>query len=119
MSKKRKRTDRQLRHDRQISRDKRNTLRKEIKDNVSLHRNNEVFHILFISKETKNMEKILFDEFALSSGYLINLPIITMQMINECEDKTQSGLILHYFGIESDDIQLIDGTNLLIVNSCC
>lgn len=117
MSKKRKELDKQLKHDRQISRDKRNSLRKEIKENVSLHRNNEVFHIIFISKETKNMEKILFDMFPLSNGYLINIPIITTQMINECEDKTPKGAILQYFGIESDSIQLIDGTNLIIVKN--
>ncbi len=117
MSKKQKKLDKQLKHDRQISRDKRNSLRKEIKENVSLHRNNEVFHIIFISKETKNMEKILFDISPLSNGYLINIPIITTQMINECEDKTPKGIILHYFGIESDSIQLIDGTNLIIVKN--
>lgn len=115
MSKKKKKTNQQLNHDRQISRDKRNALRKEIKENVSLHRNSEVFHIMFISKETENMEKMLLNVSSLSNGYLINLPIITMQMIDECEDKTPKGLILHYFGIASDSIQLIDGTNLLIV----
>ncbi len=117
MSKKRKKSDKQLKHDRQISRDKRNSLKQEIKENVSLHRNNEIFHIMFISKETKNMEKILFDMYSLSNGYLINLPIVTTQMINECEDKTPKEIILHYFGIESNSIQLIDGTNLIIVKN--
>lgn len=117
MGQKKKKTNQQLKHDRQISRDKRNTLRREVKENVLLHRNNEVFHIMFISKETENMEKMLFDISTISDGYLINLPIITMQMINECEDKTPRGLILHYFGIAADSIQLIDGTNLVIVKN--
>lgn len=116
MSKKKKKTDKQLKHDRQISRDKRNTLRREIKENVSLHRNSEVFHILFISKETENMEKVLFNISKLDkSGYLINLPIITQAMINNFENKNPKDLILHYFGVESDNIELIEGTNLLIV----
>ncbi len=115
MSKKKKKTDKQLKRDRQISRDKRNALRREVKENVSLHRSGEVFHIIFISKETENMEKTLFNISPLSNGYLINLPIITMQMINEWEYKTPKEIILYYFGIESDNIRLIDGTNLLII----
>ncbi len=31
--------------------------------------------------------------------------------------RHQKGLILHYFGIESNNIQLIDGTNLLIIEN--
>lgn len=118
MSKKRRKSDEQLKRDRQISRDKRNALRKEIRENVSLHRNNEVFHVLFISRETENMEKVLFNMTVLEKcGHLINLPIITQSMIDECEEKSPNELILYYFGIKSDDIELIDGTNLLIVKN--
>lgn len=118
MSNKKKKSNKQLKHDRQISRNKRNSLRREIRENVSLHRNNEVFHVLFISKETENMEKVLFNMTALEkTGHLINLPIITQSMIDECEKKLPNELISHYFGIESDNIELIEGTNLLIVKN--
>lgn len=115
MSQKKKKTNKQLKQDRQISRDKRNLLRKEVIENFSSQTNDEAFHIIFISKETENMERILFNVTTLSNGFLINLPIITMQMIKECENQTYKGIILHHFGIESDNITLVDGTNLLIV----
>lgn len=115
MSKKRKKSDKELKRDRQISRDKRNALRRSVKDNTLLNMKSDVFQIIFISKETDNMEKILFSVNPISDEYLLDLPIITSQMINECEDKTPKGLILYYFGIESDNIEKIDGTNLIVV----
>lgn len=118
MAKKGKKSNEQLKRDRQISRDRRNSLRREIRENVSLHRNNEVLHVLFISKESENMEKVIFNMTRLEdNGHLINLPVITQTMIDECERKSLKDVILHHFGIESDNIELIEGTNLLIVKN--
>lgn len=100
-----------LNRDRQISRDRRNSLRRQIRDNVSAHRNNQVLHVLFISKETENMEKVLFAMATLEKeGYLINLPIIPKE-----DDKDFKKLILLHWGIEAQDFELIEGTNLLVV----
>ena len=114
---KNKKSKKDLKIDRQISRNRRNELRNKIRENVELHRNNTTYHILFISKETENMEKILFNlDYLKNYGYLINLPIITQEMINEYDgNKNFNELILHYFGIESNYVQQIEGTNLIIV----
>ena len=67
-----------------------------------MHRNPNTYHLLFIEKETDNMEKILL-KFSLieKDKYLINLPIITEDMIEKYKEKNAQELIFHYFGIEA------------------
>lgn len=75
-----KKTREQLDRDRQISRNSRNSLRKEISDAV----NTGIYTIIFVDKETDNMEKIMFTIKPLRNGdYLLDLPTISLDNIKE------------------------------------
>lgn len=105
-----------LKQDRQISRNYRNELRRKILENVKIHRTPNTYHLLFIEKETDNMEKVLLKFTMIDKDkHLINLPIINEEMIRKCAGMNAKELIFYYFGIDAQSISVIDGTNLVII----
>lgn len=112
MGKSRRDKNKKLKKDRQISRDKRNSIRKSIIDNIELLKQDNCFHFLFICSETKNMEQILIKLTPIeNNNYLINLPFATLE--DNCNDRKK--FVLDNFGIESDDIYMIPYTRLIVV----
>lgn len=114
MSKSRRERNKMLKNDRQISRDRRNSIRKSIIDNIELLKQDNCFQFLFICSETKNMEQILIKLTPMdNNNYLINLPFATLE--GNCNDRKK--FILDNFGIESDDIYMIPYTRLIVVKN--
>lgn len=112
MGKSRREKNKKLKKDRQISREKRNSIRKSIIDNIELLKQDNCFHFIFICSETKNMEQILVKLTPIeNNNYIINLPFATIE--DNCNDRKK--FILDNFGIESDNIYIIPHTRVIVV----
>ena len=117
------------------SRELRNYVRSKIRPYYDVFRNFKDKHILFVMKDTDNMERILFQKNDIGRGItLLSLPVINENMIAEYLSNFQSeepaktysisnisneaikGLISFYYSVKSDDI--IDTPNIIIFRNC-
>lgn len=132
---KRKKLMKQKRLARASSRELRNYVRSKIKPYYDAFRNFKDKHILFVIKDTNNMEKILFQKNDIGRGItLLSLPVINEDMIEEylsnwqyeetsesfsisnIGNKAINGLISFYYAVTSNEI--IDTPNLIIFKNC-
>lgn len=132
---KKKKKMQQERRVRAISRDLRNYVRSSIKPYYDAFRNLTDKHLLFVIKDTENMERILFQKNKIGRGItLLSLPSIDDNMIEEYLQNSRfqkksnrfqlatlgneaiNGLTSFYFGVSSDEIT--DLSNLIIFRNC-
>ncbi len=126
-----------LKRDRKISRDNRNSLRRQV-INATLK---SLYTIIFADNETENMEKILFSITPLNKeDYLVDLPQITTEKLNEYykayirennidqaliteeevkETKylTMQHMILAIYGIYAREIAILEEEKIIIVKN--
>lgn len=133
---KRKRAIKTRRHNQAISRETRKYVRKKIKPYYDAFRQFKNKHLLFVLKDTENMERVLLQKNDLGNGItLLALPTINEEMINEylntrqqtnskafslsADDKEAlNGLIKHYYSVCSDDIKDCPETNMMVFRNC-
>lgn len=118
-----------------ISRKSRNQVRSAVSSYYLSFRNFNVKHLLFVMKDTENMETVLLQRVDIGNGKtLLMLPSISMDMINEYFDSSQlvktnensvessnapiSNLIQHYYSIKSDNVATIDQANMIVFREC-
>lgn len=125
----------QERRARAISRDLRNYVRSSINPYYDAFRNLTDKHLLFVIKDTENMERILFQKNNIGRGItLLSLPSVDDNMIeaylqnSKSQKKSKSfqlatlgneainDITSFYFGVRSDEIT--DLSNLVIFRNC-
>ena len=132
--KKRKIKERRKAH--AISRNHRKFLRKSISPIYDSFRQFKIKHLLFVLKDTDNMEKILLQKNTIGSDYtLLALPIINQEMIDtyletlpekeaksfdlSCNDnQALKRFINHYYSVDSDEIIDCPEANMVIFKNC-
>ena len=133
---KRKRILKQKRHAQAISRETRKYVRKKIEPYYNNFRQFKDKHLLFVLKDTDNMERILLQKNDIGKGLtLLTLPVINEDMINQYvsnvprEESTQvsltnasnealNGLINYYYSVSSDEITDNTQANMMIFRNC-
>ena len=136
---KKKRTKKKLdaiRRDRKISRDKRNQIRHAVEPTFSAFRNFIDKHLLFVVKDTENMERVLLQKVDIGNGQtLLTLPVINTEMVDryfeilECLDQGKENalvsdnyyiydLINFYYSVKADNIIRMDKANIFIFKDC-
>ncbi len=135
--KKRQREKKKALHEKQIrksSKEVRQYIRRLIRPYYEAFRNSTDKHLLFVLKDTQNMEKILFQRIDLGKGYtMLTLPILTEQMVDEylascsnhedsgdqvvrLEDAAIKGLALNMFSVVCDEVK--DSPKTIIFRNC-
>ena len=119
-----------------IGREKRNYVRQKIKPYYESFRDFKDKHLLFVLKDTDNMEKVLFQKNDLGHGVtLLTLPYITRDMIEEYLDTFESnnkagtklsqddkaklnGLMEYWFSVSSDEQKDLPEVNMMVFRNC-
>ncbi len=125
-----------LREAQALSREKRNYIRKKIRPYYNAFRSFEDKHLLFVLKDSANMERVLLQKYDLGRGNtLLALPVINENMINEFLDavpeaKTQStdvvsednaalkSLLAYHFSVVPGEIRDIPKGNMMVCRDC-
>ena len=133
---KKKKEIKQKREAQAISRKKRNYVRKQIKFFYDAFRELKNKHLLFVLKDTENMERIILQKNDIGNGLtLLALPVINEDMINEflniispevitslslSEDKNAAikAFINHYYSLNSDNITDLFDLNMMVFKDC-
>lgn len=133
---KKKKLIKQERQVRESSRELRNNVRNSIKPFYDAFRNFKDKHILFVIKDTDNMEKILFLKKSIGDGnILLTLPVINEEMITEYLSNFQSvevsetsitnvnneaikGFVRHYYSVCSNEVLDIPQMNMILFTNC-
>jgi len=115
MGKARREKNKRLRHDRKISRDRRNSVKRAIAEFVDKDNASDVFNVLFVLKDTNSMEEVFLNIKKIEHGYFLNLPSISASVFKNSEDSSVKDIIYNTFGIKSDNIELINNTRLIVV----
>lgn len=131
-----KRIKQQRRHAQAISREKRKYVRKKIEPYYNAFRQFKDKHLLFVLKDTNNMERILLQKNDIGKGVtLLTLPVINEDMISKYlrnvpsvnytklrlpNDSNQDlkGLISYYYSVSSDEIKDSPQTNMIFFRNC-
>lgn len=128
----------QEREKRAISRKRRSYIRNQVRPYYERFRELKDKHLLFVLKDTKNMEKILLQKRDLGKGnVLLALPVINQEMIdkylndidlNEETDDTSltmsstdeaiKGFINYYYSVVPDEIINDPESNLMVFRNC-
>ena len=133
---KRKQKIKQRRQSLTISRETRKYVRNQIEPYYSSFREFKDKHLLFVLKDTDNMERVLLQKHDLGKGItLLSLPVINGDMIHEYLSDTQgdssstqdlscaeneaiNGLTNYFYSITSDEIKDTPETNMMIFRNC-
>ena len=133
---KKKKLIKQERQARESSRELRSIVRKSIKPFYDAFRNFKDKHILFVIKDTDNMERILFLKKSIGDGNtLLTLPVINEEMITEYLSNFQSvevsetsitnvsneaikGFIRHYYSVCSNEVIEVPQMNMILFTNC-
>lgn len=115
MGKARREKNKRLRRDRQISRDRRNSIKREVANFVDNDNALDAFNVLFVLKDTNSMEEVFLNIKKIEHGYFLNLPSISASVFKNSEDSSVKDIIYNTFGIKSDNIELINNTRLIVV----
>ena len=115
MGKARREKNKRLRHDRQISRDRRNSIKREVANFVNNDNASDVFNVLFVLKDTDNMEEVFLTIKNMQHGFFLSLPNISANSFNDSEETSIKNVIHNKFGIQSNNIQLVNNTRLIVV----
>ena len=133
---KKKKLIKQERQARESSRELRNNVRNSIKPFYDAFRNFKDKHIMFVIKDTDNMERILFLKKSIGDGnILLTLPVINEEMITEYLSNFQSvevsetsitnvnneaikGFVRHYYSVCSNEVLDIPQMNMILFTNC-
>lgn len=133
---KKKRAIKQKRQTQAISRQNRKYVRKKIEPYYNNFREYKDKHLLFVIKDTNNMEKILLQKNDIGNGLtLLTLPVINEDMINRYltdvplekvkssslsvdNNETLNELINYYYSVKSDYITDNPQANMTIFRNC-
>ena len=133
---KKKKLIKQERQARESSRELRNNVRNSIKPFYDAFRNFKDKHILFVIKDTDNMERILFLKKNIGDGnILLTLPVINEEKIAEYLANLQSAetsetniisvnneaikdFIMHYYSVCSNEVIDIPQMNMILFTNC-
>ena len=133
---KKKRIIKQRKQSYMISRETRKYVRKKIEPYYNAFREFKDKHLLFVLKDTENMERILLQKNDIGNGIiLLALPVINEDMINQylssipseesnesCLDTTSNvalnGLINYYYSVSSEEIKDCPEANMMIFRNC-
>ena len=133
---KKKRIIKQRRQAQAISRENRKYVRKKIEPYYDAFRQFKDKHLLFVLKDTDNMERILLQKNDIGKGLtLLTLPVINEDMITQylndvpseeatnfslSNDNNQAlkGLINYYYSVSSDEIKDNPQANMIFFRNC-
>lgn len=133
---KKKRVIKQKRQAQMISRETRKYVRKKIEPYYDSFREFKDKHLLFVLKDTENMERILLQKNDIGNGIiLLALPVINEDMINQylssipSEESNESclatlsnvalnGLINYYYSVSSEEIKDCPEGNMMFFRNC-
>ena len=133
---KKKRIIKQRRQAQAISRENRKYVRKKIAPYYDSFRQFKDKHLLFVLKDTDNMERILLQKNDIGNGLtLLTLPVINDNMITQylndvpSEEATKfslsnnsnqalNGLINYYYSVSSDEIKDNPQANMMFFRNC-
>ena len=133
---KKKRIIKQRRQAQAISRENRKYVRKKIAPYYDSFRQSKDKHLLFVLKDTDNMERILLQKNDIGNGLtLLTLPVINENMITQylrdvpsekatkfslSNDSNQAlnGLINYYYSVSSDEIKDNPQANMMFFRNC-
>ena len=133
---KKKRIIKQRRQAHAISRENRKYVRKKIEPYYDAFRQFKDKHLLFVLKDTNNMERILLQKNDIGKGItLLTLPVINEDMITQylsdvtseegtyfslSNDNNQAlnGLINYYYSVSSCEITDCPQTNMIFFRNC-
>ncbi len=133
---KKKRIIKQRRQAQAISRENRKYVRKKIEPYYDAFRQFKDKHLLFVLKDTDNMERILLQKNDIGKGLtLLTLPVINEDMITQylndvpseeatnfslSNDNNQAlkGLINYYYSVSSDEIKDNPQANMMFFRNC-
>ena len=125
-----------LRKAQAISREKRNYIRKKIRPYFDAFRSFKDRHLLFVLKDTDNMERVLLQKYDLGRGNtLLALPVINEDMINEYLDNTPKsnteskevadeenaalkGLVNYYYSVIPGEVRDLPQGNMTVFRNC-
>lgn len=131
-----KRRKKEKREKQAISRKYRNEIRKSIRPYFEAFRKYAGKNLLFVMKDTENMECILLQEVDLGNGrILLTLPVITEDMINEylqsvtqqpstessianLDDTAMNDLIEHYYSVRPGCSIDNEYANIMVLREC-
>ena len=117
MGKARREKNKRLRHDRQISRDRRNSIKRDVAEFVNKDNAEDIYNILFVLKDTDNMEEVFLTIQNMDRGFFLSLPNINADSFDSSENSSIKSVIYNTFGIQSDNIELIEKTRLIVVKN--
>ena len=133
---KKKKIIKQRRQAQAISRENRKYVRKKIEPYYDAFRQFKDKHLLFVLKDTDNMERILLQKNDIGKGLtLLTLPVINEDMITQylndvpseeatnfslSNDNNQAlkGLINYYYSVSSDEIKDNPQANMMFFRNC-
>ena len=119
-----------------IGREKRNYVRQKIRPYYESFRDFKDKHLLFVIRDTDNMEKVLFQKNDLGHGAtLLTLPYINKEMIEEYLDtfkknnrageemssdnnEALNSLIKYWFSVTSDEQKDLPQANMMVFRNC-
>ena len=119
-----------------VGREKRKYVRQKIKPYYEAFRDLQHKHLLFVLKDTDNMEKVLFQKNDLGHGVtLLTLPYITKDMIEEYLDAFASnnkagtelsqddnarlnGLMKYWFSVNANEQKDLPEVNMMVFRNC-
>ena len=121
-----KQRENKKKQDQAMSRRNRNEVRSSLRPYYSSFRSLNDKHILFVMKDTENMENILLQKIDIGQGRtLLMLPVINDDIINEyyngvdsIESIDISKVVCDYYSIKSDKIMNVDQTNMIVFRDC-
>ncbi len=120
----------------EASRKVRSYVRAQIKPYFSAFRDIKNKNLLFVIKDSDNMERVLLQKSSLGNGYsLLHLPQISQDMIDQYlenvphkqaahfslsadNNEALKGIIEHYFSISFNDIQDCPQGHMLVLRNC-
>ena len=121
---------------RAVSRENRNTIRNRISPYYTAFRQYKNKHLLFVLKDTENMEKVLLQKNDLGNGViLLALPTINYDMIDKYLNDNPSekskettltnlnneaikGIVDFYYSVNSDEITELPKSNMIVFRNC-
>lgn len=133
---KKKKIIKQKKQAQSISRENRNYVRKMIEPYYNSFRQFKDKHLLFVLKDTENMERILLQKNDIGKGLtLLTLPVINEDMINQylsnipseeakeftlanINNEALNGLINYYYSVSSDEIKDVSEANMMVFRNC-
>lgn len=113
----------QLKKDRQLSRDKRNNLRKSTRVTLTDSLKDDSVHIIPIISETEHMERVLLEKRKLNEqNTILTLPVLTSEMLKDFATLIDGEIEYDYLssielnlGITGTSIESIAGTRIIVL----